>query len=558
VLVLQYFIRSILRIAYWGIDLLVRILRRHGKYNTLRLDLSGPLPEEGASSLAMLWRGSGLDFLTLTSLLRWVREDEHLRAVILTMADLDVGWARLQSLRRSLLGLRQAGKQVWVHLIEGGTREYYLASAADAIILAPAGHLAVTGLAAETLFFKGALDKLGIEAQVHQAGQYKAAGEPFTRESMSGPHREMLDGLLDDLYSQIVDAVALARNKSKAEVQELIDQGLFLAREALAAGLIDQVGYADEVVGLLEAKIGPVQIIETGPYRRRRMRVLRRQLLRAEPHKVALVTVGGPIKRGETVDGPEGTRAVGSTSFTRDLKHVRDDQGVAAVVVRVASPGGSGVASDLMWHELLQTREHKPVIVSMGDVAASGGYYLALAGDRIFAEEGTITGSIGVIAGKAVLHDLYTRLGVGKEILTRGRRAALFSDYLAFAPPERERLDFEIQAFYQDFVEKVARCRSLSADAVEPSAQGRVWSGRQAWTRGLVDEMGGIEEALAEAKRRAGLPVEGPIFVERIPKPPPFWRLSSLLRLTPRASETPWWWVGERVWAIMPFSLRFL
>ena len=146
----------------------------------------------------------------------------------------------------------------------------------------------------------------------------------------------------------------------------------------------------------------------------------------------------------------------------------------------------------------------------------------------------------------------------GKEILTRGRRAALFSDYLAFAPPERERLEFEIQAFYQDFVEKVARCRSLSAEAVEPSAQGRVWSGRQAWVRGLVDEMGGLEEALAEAKRRMGLPAERPVIVERIPKAPSSWRLSLLLRLLPRTSEVPWWWAPERVWAILPFSLRLL
>jgi len=194
----------------------------------------------------------------------------------------------------------------------------------------------------------------------------------------------------------------------------------------------------------------------------------------------------------------------------------------------------------------------------MGDVAASGGYYLALAGNKVFAEEGTITGSIGVIAGKAVLRDLYATLGVGKEILTRGQRAALFSDYEAFAPSDHERLDFEIQAFYRDFVEKVAQCRSLSTAAVEPSAQGRVWSGRQAWTRGLVDEMGGIEEALAEAKRHAGLPAERPVIIERIPKPASLWRLPTLLRLAPRAGAEPGWWARERIWAILPISLRFL
>jgi len=542
----------------WGSEVIARLCGRRGAYNTLHLDLSGSLPEEQGSSLAALWRTPELDFLTLSSLLRWAREDKSLQAVLLTIADLEAGWARLQGVRRSLLALRQAGKQVWVHLTEGDTREYYLASAADTVVLAPAGHLAITGLAAETLFFKEALDKLGVQAQVQQAGQYKAAGEPFTRQSMSAPHREMLDSLLDDLYDQVIGDIANARHKSKAEVQQLIDQGLFLAREALTAGLVDHVAYEDEVPQLLEAKIGPIKLIEAGAYRRRRARALRRDLLSHEPRKIAWITVGGAIKRGETLDSPEGPRAVGSRSFARTLKRAREDRSVAAVVIRVASPGGSGAASDLMWRELVRTRESKPVIVSMGDVAASGGYYLALAGDKVFAEEGTITGSIGVIAGKAVLRDLYTSLGVGKEILTRGQRAALFSDYVAFAPSENERLAFEVQAFYQDFIEKVARGRSLTAEAVESSAQGRVWSGRQAWTRGLVDAMGGIEEALAEAKLRAGFPAERPVVVERFPKPPSFWRLSSLTRLVPRAQMTPWWWTRERVWAILPFSLRFL
>jgi protease-4 len=553
----QRFIRAILRGLFWAREFVARLCGRRQPYNVLRLDLSGSLSEDNSPSLAALWRGAELDLLSLISLLRWVREDAQLRAVVLTVADLDVGWGRLQEVRRALLAVRRAGKQVWVHLTEADTREYYLASAADTIMLVPAGHLAVTGIAAETFFFKGALDKLGVQAQVQQAGQYKAAGEPFTRESMSGPHREMIEGLVDDLYGQVVDGIAVARSKSKTEVQQLIDQGLFLAREALAAGLVDHVGYEDELLGMLEAKLGTLQFIDAGPYRHRRTRELSRQLLKGEPRKIALVTVGGPIKQGETLDSPEGPRAVGARSFTRNLKLVREDPTVAAVVLRVASPGGSGVASDLMWRELLRTREQKPLIVSMGDVAASGGYYLALAGEKVFAEEGTITGSIGVIAGKAVLRDFYTSLGVGKELIFRGQRAALFSDYLAFAPAERERLDFEIQAFYQDFVEKVARCRSLSTEAVEPSAQGRVWSGRQAWTRGLVDEMGGIAEALAEAKRRIGLPPEQPVFVERIPKPPSLWRLPALLRLLPRTRTESWWWTRERIWAIFPISLRF-
>ncbi|MGE0821397.1 MAG: signal peptide peptidase SppA [Candidatus Binatia bacterium] len=531
-------------------------------YNVLSLDLHGDLPEEAGFSLSSLWHHAGLDFLTCTAVLRWAREDEHVKAVILNVTDLHVGWARIQGLRRSLLCLRQAGKQVWVYLSEGGMHEYYLASAADAVVMAPAGHLMITGLATETFFFKGALDKLGIEAQVQHAGQYKSAGEPFTRESMSPPHREMLEGLLDDLYAQIIEDMASARTKSKEEMHACIDQGLFLSREALGAGLIDHVAYEDEILHLLENAIDTidtVEMIETTDYLRFRGRVLRRKLLRGESAKIALVTVDGPIKRGESVDGSDGARAVGSTSFIADIKHVREDPAIAAVVVRIISPGGSGLASDLMWRELTRTGEEKPVIVSMGDVAASGGYYLALAGHKVFAEAGTITGSIGVIAGKAVLRGLYTRVGVGKEIITRGKRAALFSDYCAFSPPERERLDFEIRAFYDDFLAKVAHCRSLSPEAVEPSAQGRVWSGRQAWSRGLVDNLGGLDEAFAAAKQQAGFLIDAPVSVERFPKPSSFWRLPKLLRMVPRSQASiPWWWFQERVLAVLPFSLRFL
>ncbi len=541
-----------------GKDLVTRIFRRQPKYNTLGLPLHGTLPEGAQLSLASLWHGGGFDFLTWTTLLRWACDDNHIQAVVLTIADLDIGWARLQSLRRSLLALRAAKKQVWVFLTEGGMREYYLASVANTILIAPAGHLSITGLAAETVFFKGALDKLGIEAQVHQAGQYKAAGEPFIRESMSEAHREMLNGLLDDLYGQIVEDIAHARQKNLHAVRELIDQGLFVAREALGAGLVDHVAYEDEIPTLLESKFTPVHVITTEDYLHLHRRELRRTLLTTDPKKIALVTVDGAIKRGESRDARSGGHAVGSTSFAADMKQVREDESVAALVVRVVSPGGSGLASDLMWRELMRTREQKPVIISMGDVAASGGYYLALAGDKVFAENGTITGSIGVIAGKAVLHDLYTKVGVTKEILTRGQRAALFSDYQAFSPQERERLDSEILSFYRDFLEKVATCRSLSLEAVEPNAQGRVWTGRQAWVRGLVDEIGGIEEALWEAKKRLGIPTDMPVTIERFPKPPSLWRIPKLIRAIPRRNNSPWWWTQERIWAIMPVSLRFL
>lgn len=565
---IRFLLRSITRCVLWTIDLLARLTGRRKPYDTLQIELTGSLAEDDVLGLLPFRRSTALNLFSLTTLLRWAREDEQLTAVIFTIDNLDTGWARLQNLRRSIQALRQAGKYVLVYLAEGGTQEYYLASAANAVAMAPAGHLAVTGLAAETMFFKGALDKLGIAAQVIQAGQYKSAGEPFTRTSLSEPHREMMNSLLDDLYDQIVEGVASTRNTDKATVRKLIDQGLFLSHEAQEVGLIDHIGYEDDIPGWLESRGGQtasvnsaqsVQIIEAGPYLRRRGRLMRRHALRYPPVRIAFMTLGGTITRGETETGSDGIQSTGSGSFIRDLKHVREDPEVAGIIIRVSSPGGSGLASDLVWHELLQTKEEKPVIISMGDVAASGGYYVALAGTTVFAEEGTITGSIGVIAGKAVLQGLYAQLGLDKEILTRGKRAALFSDYLAFGPAEQERMNIEIQSFYRDFVKKVAQCRSLSYEAVDACAQGRVWSGRQAVARGLVDRVGGLEEALAELKHQVGIPDNWPVGVERFPKPSSLLRLPSLLRLLPWGGTIRTaGWERDRVWAIIPFSLRFL
>ncbi len=570
IFVIRFLFRSLTRCVLWTIDLLARLTGRHQPYNTLQIEISGSFAEDDVLGSLPFRRPTSLDLLTLTSLLRWAREDEQLTTVVLTIDNLDTGWARLQNLRRSIQALRYAGKYVLVYLAEGGTQEYYLASAANAVAMAPAGHLTITGLAAETMFFKGALDKLGIEAQVSQAGQYKSAGEPFTRTSLSEPHREMMNSLLDDLYDQIVEGVAATRNTDTATVRELIDQGLFLPHEAQEAGLIDYIGYEDDIPHWLEDRGGQadgvnatesVQVIEAGPYLRRRGRLMRRHALRYPPVRIAFMTLGGTITRGETETGSDGIQSTGSASVIRDLKHVREDPGVAGIIIRVSSPGGSGLASDLVWHELLQTKEEKPVIISMGDVAASGGYYVALAGTTVFAEEGTITGSIGVIAGKAVLQGLYAQLGLDKEILTRGKRAALFSDYLAFGPAEQERMDIEIQSFYRDFVKKVAQCRSLSYETVDACAQGRVWSGRQAMARGLVDRIGGLEEALAELKHQVGIPDNWPVGVERFPKPSSLLRFPSLLRLLPwgrTIHTTGWPWARDRVWAIIPFSLRFL
>lgn len=532
----------------------------------LTVSLTGELAEDGGEPrLLGLLRRPPADYLAVVTLLRWARDDRQLRGVLVRIDDLHASWARIQGLRRAIERLRAAGKRVWVYLERAGVGEYYLASAAERILCAPAATLDVTGLASEALFVRETLDRVGIDAEVVHVGRYKAAGEMVTRSGMSDAHREMLEALVDDLFGQIADGVAAGRDLDAALVRDVLGRGPFVAAEAQAAGLIDGTAYADEAERQLADACGGAAVVERDAYARHRGRVVRLEALRRGRHTVALVHIGGAIKPGESVARPDGGGATGAASIAAVLKRARERDDVAALVLRITSPGGSALASDLIWREVERTRAAKPVIASCGDVAASGGYYVALAGRPLLAEAGTLTGSIGVVAGKATLRRLYDRLGVRKETVARGRHASLFSDYVALDAEGRERLQHQAEAFYRAFVDKVVAARGLTAEAAEACAQGRVWTGRQARARGLVDELGGIEEALDAAKRAIGLPADEPVLVERLGRSRRFWDLPLGLALPRRGGIVELldllpalrFVLRERIWALMPFDIRF-
>ncbi len=554
--------RSVLLALSLAAEALLYLFGRRPAYGILKLEVSGELPEEPMEHrlLGLVQRRRD-DYFSLLALLRWAREDTDLHAVLLRCDNLRVGWAKVQELRRSLTALRQAGKAVWVYMPHAGIREYVLASAADQVVLTPAGTLDVAGLSSEVTFIAGTLKKLGIEAELVQMGKYKSAAETFTRSDMSAPHREMAESLIQDLYDQVVQAIAEGRRSETDMVRALLDRGPFTAREAEQEHLVDALLYEDEVEERLRAQFDNAAVIERPAYFRRRARKVRREVLRQAHPSIGLLHVTGTIKTGDSISGTDRTSACGSAAVARDLKALRERRDISAVVVRVSSPGGSGLASDLIWHELVRTRKQKPVVVSFGDVAASGGYYIGVAGTPVLAEPGTITGSIGVLAGKALLKGLYDQLGVTKQVLSRGRHVALYSDYIPLGEDERSRLQAEAEFFYADFVNKVAAGRQLSAEAVEAAAEGRVWSGRQAKGLQLVDQLGGIENALDEAKILAGLPPEARVTVERYPRPRRRWKFS--FDLTPPQSRLqaalPWarFIAGERVWAILPFNFKF-
>lgn len=546
---------------------LAYVAGKRGPYGILKLELGGELAEgEEEQRFLGFLRRSADDYFGLISLLRWARDDARLRAVLIRCNDLRVSWARLQGLRRSIQRLRKAGKEVWVHLEGAGIREYYLAVAANRISVLPTGTLDITGLCSEVMFFLGAMEKLGIEADVVQMGRYKAAGEMFTRRDMSTAHREMLESLLDDIYAQIVEGVAEGRSIDAGQVREAFDRGPFLAAEARELGLVDELAYEDQVEEKLVAACDGSPVIERADYARRRAREMQAQVLRESRGAIGLLHIGGTIKTGDSIPGPEGANASGSDTIRSALKDLRERDEIRGVLVRVASPGGSGLASDLIWRELVRTRERKPVVISLGDVAASGGYYVAVAGAPVIAEPGTITGSIGVVAGKANLRGLYDRLGITKETIQRGRHAGLYSDYVPLGEEERARIRTEAEHFYDDFLAKVAAARKLTREAVHAAAEGRVWTGRQAWARGLVDELGGFEEALAAIKNLTGIPVDAPVALHRFPRPRRLFRFSLNMRRHDQGRLGDVFWVfphplpfllRDRVWAILPFDLRF-
>ena len=550
-------------LAYLNLsEALMRSLGRRTAYGVLTLDIAGDLPEEPVEyRLLGLSQHAREDYFDVLALLRWAREDPQLRGVLVRCGSLRIGWAKVQELRRSLTALRDAGKTVWVHLTHAGMREYLLASAAHQVILAPAGTLDIAGLSSEVTFVAGTLKKLGIEAEVIQMGKYKSAAETFTRGDMSAPHREMVESLIDDLYGQIVEALADGRRMSPDAIRAALDGGPFVAREAQQIGLVDRLLYADEAQEQLAAQCDDTPTIEQRDYFVRRGRMVRRNVLRHGRTCLGILHLTGTVKMGESIPGPDVVSATGAASVARDLKELRERDDIGAIIIRVVSPGGSGLASDLMWHEVMRTRQRKPVVVSFGDVAASGGYYVGVAGKPLIAEGATITGSIGVIAGKPLLRGLYEHVGVTKELVSRGRHAALYSDYVPLGEEERERLQTEAEFFYSNFVDKVASGRQLTKDAVAAVAEGRVWSGRQALQHGLVDQLGGIERAIDEAKLLAGLAPSELVIVERYPKPKRLWKVS--FNLSPvhgrLAAAAPWlrFVAGERVWAVLPFHFRF-
>ncbi len=435
------------------------------------------------------------------------RRDPRIASVLLRPSTISSPyWGKLQEMRDAVVRFRTSGKRVIAFLEYGGEHEYYLASAADAVYLLPTSPLDLTGVASYEIFLRGALDLVGAYPDFLHVGDYKTAINQFTEKGFTPAHREMSEALNRDMYDQLVHGIAEARKKTDAEIRAIFDAGPFTPEQAKAAGLVDDLAYEDELDDRSrDLGVGSdADVVEGTEYQR-----VSFASLGVRPRsRIAVLYIVGTIVSGRSGYDATNGALVGSDTIVDQIRRIRRDPNVKAIVLRIDSPGGSSVASDVIWRELMITRDQspeRPMIASMSDLAASGGYYVALPATTIVAQPGTLTGSIGVFMGKVTISGTLAKVGVGAETVKSGRNADIYSPVSTFTPEQREKLGAYMQVFYNTFVEKVATSRRSTPEKIHAVAQGRVWTGAQAKERGLVDELGGLERAVALAKMGANI-----------------------------------------------------
>ncbi len=493
----------------------------------LVLSVSGSLPDYVAEE--PLAKAMGISqqqsFTGLLTQLRKAKVDKRIGAVLLDINFPGIGWGKAGELRDAIVDFKTSGKPVYAYMELGMNREYYIATAADKIFLPPSGDIYINGFAAQATFYKGSLDKLGIEADVIQIGpKYKNAPDRFTRSEMSEGQREVTNAILDEYVTRFNTAVAESRKKSVEDVQALVDGAPYNAVQAKSLGLIDEAFYREQVENDLKTKLGykeneKLRTIRGGAYRE----IPSDSLGLNNGEKVAVIYASGAINIGRSSNSPLSGEMVGSDTIVEAVNTAANDKSIKAIVLRVDSPGGSALASDMMWYALENAKAKKPVVVSMGDVAASGGYYIACNANKIVAEPATITGSIGVFMGKPVIKGLYDWLGVSNEYIMRGKNSGIFRETEKWTPEERAKMEQQTTSIYIDnFLPKVAKGRNKNIEEVDTLGQGRVWTGTQAKANGLIDEFGGLERAIAIAKELAELPADKDVRRVVLPEPRPF------------------------------------
>jgi protease-4 len=485
-------------------------------HSTLILRIGGELVETTPNDVVGQLTG-GARAQTVRSYvdaLRRAKADPRIESVLIVPTPFQSPyWGKVQEIRDAVLDFRKSGKRISAYLEYAGEREYYLATAAEKIYLVPSSNLDVTGMATYEVFLKGALDKIGAQADFEKIGDYKTAPNQLTQTTFTPTHREMTESLTRDMYDQLVKAIADTRKKTVEEVRVLIDEGPFLARDAHRMGLVDGLAYEDQLDD--QGAVSKSGTVEGEVYGRSRRSVTARGAAR-----IAVVYINGIINSGDSGFDPLNGDVAGSAGLVKAIRAARADNSVRAIVVRIDSPGGSSIASDVIWRELMITKDEKPtrpLVASMSDLAASGGYYVAVAAPDIVAQPATLTGSIGIYGGKFITGGTFDKVGANIESVIIGRNAGLASPDRPFTESERQKLRVQIRDFYDGFLQKVATSRKMTVQQVDSIAQGRVWTGAQAQQNGLVDALGGLDRAIALAKERAGISPETEVEIVSYP-----------------------------------------
>jgi protease IV len=470
----------------------------------LVLHVNGELAERAPGSVVgYLQQSSTTSVRGLVNLLARAKVDPRVQAVLLEPSGLDSPyWAKLQEVRDAVVDFRRSGKPIVAYLQDPGEHEYDLATACDHIYLIPSSTLDLTGIATYELFLRGTLDKIGAYPDYHHIGDYKTAINTYTEKGFTAAHREMDESLNSDLYGQLIDDIAHGRQMRPADVRTLLDEGPFLPEDALRAGLVDDLSYEDQVEQTLRHDHGDMKTMDAEEYA---------QGSSSAPGfgqgpKIAVIYADGAIVTGRSGYDPTEGSVVGSDTLIHDIRAARHDSSIKAIVLRIDSPGGSATASDAIWRALQVTRTedpNRPLIVSMSDLAASGGYYIAMPAQVIVAQPGTLTGSIGIFGGKMVTGGVFQKLGAALDAVSVGKNAQMNSPARPYTPDEQAKLEQQLQSFYDQFVEKAAAARHKTPEQIDALGQGRVWTGEQAKANGLVDELGGLDRAIAIAKQRA-------------------------------------------------------
>lgn len=449
--------------------------------------------------------------------------DPRISGIYLHIDGLNCGWAKVEEIRRHIFNFKKSGKFVVAYLPACREKEYYLASACDDLYLPPTAYFSFYGFTVQAAFLAGVFENVGIQPDVQRIGKYKSAGDQLTRKSMSKENCEMLTAILDNIYGNWLDKVSSTKGKKIEDMKNFINEGVYKVERLKEEGLITNMHYDDEVISMLKEKVGVqkdkvLPMVDYSKYSRVRNWTLG---LTGGRDLIAIIRASGSISRVKSPLSLSGSGIIGEQLIEK-IRQARESKKYKAAIIRIDSPGGDALASDLMWREIRLLAESKPVIASMSDVAASGGYYMAMAADTIVAENLTLTGSIGVVTGKFSLGKLYEKIGFNKEIISRGKYAELLAaDQRPLRPDEAELFAKSAQNAYEQFRDKAAFSRSMPVDKMEEVAQGRVWTGQDAASRGLVDAIGGFSRAVAIAKQKANIPQDRQVMLVELSRPSP-------------------------------------